>query len=302
MPMISVIIPHLNQVQALSRCLASLAAQEGVAEPVEIIVVDNGSTTSPTEICSSFANVALVFQKEAGPGPARNMGASTARGDILAFIDADCVAGKGWLAAIEHQFASDPDVTILGGDVRILYEDARHPTLLEAYESVFAYRMREYIRKKGFTGTGNLAVRADAFAAIGDFAGIEIAEDVEWGQRAGRLGYRIRYVPDMVAYHPARKTFAELARKWDRHIAHDFNQARSQRLWWPRWILKSAALAISPAAEVVRIGTSDRLTGFRSRTLALVGVTRIRLYRARVMLALGVGANASSLSSRWNRQ
>jgi hypothetical protein len=47
---------------------------------------------------------------------------------------------------------------------------------------------------------------------------------------------------------------------------------------------------------------SDRLTGARARALAVVGVIRVRLYRAAMMLALAGGADASELSGRWNRQ
>src|SRR3954463_6677278 len=134
--MISVVIPHLNQAESLRRCLASLSEQHGVRGPVEIIVVDNGSTPPPAEVCASFPGVVLLHQPMPGPGPARNMGVASAAGDLLAFIDADCGAREGWLSAIERRFAALPEVTILGGNVRILCQDSRNPTLIEAYESV----------------------------------------------------------------------------------------------------------------------------------------------------------------------
>ena len=300
--MLSVIIPHLNQPEALLRCLGSLTEQKGAARPVEILVVDNGSIVPPATICERFSNCTLLAETRPGPGPARNRGISAARGDILAFIDADCVATPGWLAAIERAFDSSAEAMILGGDVRILCEDPDKPTLLEAYESIFAFRMREYIEKKGFTGTGNLAVRPDVFEAVGTFGGIEIAEDAEWGQRAGRAGYRIRYVPDMIIYHPARREFSELAQKWDRHVAHDFNKARTKRLWMVRWLVLTATVAVSPLAEIPRIVQSERLEGVRPKVLALIGVVRVRLYRSRVMLALATGSmTANDLSGRWNR-
>lgn len=299
--MISVIIPHLNQPMALERGLAALAAQEGVDAPVEIIVVDNGSTSRPTSICNRSKHVKLLFQPVAGPGPARNLGVAAARGDILAFIDADCVAHPRWLAAIERRFALFPDATVLGGDVRILQDDPDRPTLLEAYESVFAFRMEKYIREKGFTGGGNLAVRTFVFKTVGDFLGINIAEDTEWGQRASRMGYRVQYEPMMIVHHPARRSFAELAEKWDRHISHDLKEIRSSVLWWPRWMLRALAVLVSPIAEIPRIAASDRLKGLRSRGLALLGVTRIRLYRGKTMLKVGLGAKGSQAAAQWNR-
>lgn len=299
--MISVIVPHLDQAEALRSCLASLRAQTGLRQEAEIIVVDNGSRVLPVEICSAFPGVTLLSQPVPGPGPARNLGVASAKGDILAFIDADCIAGSGWLAEIERCFSAQADFAILGGDVRIACAAPNRLTLLEAYESVFAYRMKEYIAKQGFTGTGNLAVRAEVFAAVGPFGGIEIAEDRDWGQRALRLGYRTHYLPDMIVYHPARKTFAELAKKWERHTAHDFVRIQSQRGWRLRWILRSLAIAASPVAELLRIGRTDRLKGLRSRALAFIGVVFVRCYRFWIMLALAFGASAPAWSARWNR-
>ena len=69
---ISVVIPHLNQPEMLVRCLASL--RQSVRRPDEVIVVDNGSTTLPAEICASFPGVTLLQEPEPGPGPARNLG------------------------------------------------------------------------------------------------------------------------------------------------------------------------------------------------------------------------------------
>ncbi|MEK1893303.1 MAG: glycosyltransferase [Rhizobium sp.] len=299
--MISVIIPHLDQPEMLRRCLASLTREVNPRLSVEIIVVDNGSKQMPLEVCASFPNVRLLSQSVPGPGPARNLGVASAAGDTLAFIDADCVAADGWLDEIEHQFSADASKSILGGDVRIGCENPSHPTLLEAYESVFAYRMKEYIAKQGFTGTGNLAVRAEIFASVGEFGGIDIAEDRDWGQRALRGGYRTHYCEKMIAYHPARKSFSELALKWQRHTAHDLARIKGRRGWRLRWIVRAAAVALSPVAEVRRICSSERLSGWRARGLAFVGLVLIRGYRAAIMVSLACGAtDATTLSRRWN--
>jgi len=73
---------------------------------------------------------------------------------------------------------------VVGGDVRIAVANPRRLTHLEAYESIFAYRQQEYIETMGFSGTGNLAVGREDFERIGPFAGIEVAEDRDWGRRA----------------------------------------------------------------------------------------------------------------------
>ena len=105
----------------------------------------------------------------------------------------------------------------------------------------------------------------------------------------------------MIVYHPARRNFAELANKWDRHIAHDFAEIKSKSLWWPRWMLRAVAVTVSPVAEFGRILVSDRLSGLQARMLAFGGVTRIRLYRGRKMVELALGSQGSQAAHRWNR-
>ena len=295
---ISVVIPHLNQPQMLARCLASLAAGQRV--PDEVIVVDNGSAGLPTGICAPYPHVQLLQEKTPGPGPARNLGVAQARHDILAFIDADCIADPGWLAEAAAAMA-DPTAQILGGDVRIAFVNPARLTMLEAYESIYAYRMDRYIAREGFTGTGNLVVRRAVLDAVGPFAGIGVAEDRDWGQRATRAGHAIRYVPAMKVYHPARQHQAELRQKWDRHMAHDFATVPGRPLARLKWLLKTLAMAVSPLAEIPRIIASDRIAGPRNRALAFVGLGRIRLYRAGRMAQLFLGADPALLAGRWNR-
>jgi len=295
---ISVVIPHLNQPGMLARCLASLAAGDRV--PDEVIVVDNGSATLPVAICAAHPGVQLLQEPTPGPGPARNRGAAQATGDILAFIDADCLADRGWLAAAAVAMA-DPGAEILGGDVRIALADPARLTMLEAYESIYAYRMDRYIAREGFTGTGNLVVRRDVLTAVGPFAGIDVAEDRDWGKRATGAGHQIRYVAGMKVYHPARARFSDLCQKWDRHMAHDFSLARARPGGRLRWMLKMLAMVLSPLAELPRIVVSDRVSGLRARGLAFAGLLRIRVYRAGMMAWLLVGGNPDRLSGRWNR-
>ena len=295
---ISVVIPHLNQPDMLARCLASLAAGRRQAD--QIIVVDNGSARLPDDICARYG-AQLLSEPTPGPGPARNLGVAQSSGEVLAFIDADCLAAPDWLAVAEATLA-DPAAMILGGDVRIAYADPTRLTQLEAYESIYAYRMERYIAREGFTGTGNLVVRRAALAQVGPFAGIGVAEDRDWGQRATAMGHRIRYVAAMKVYHPARRQFSELCQKWDRHMAHDFGRARTLRGGMLKWAAKTVAMGLSPLAELPRILLSDRVTGLHARGLAMAGLTRIRAYRAGKMVWLWAGGDPAVLAGRWNRQ
>ena len=299
-PEISVVIPHLNQPAELRRCLQSLHRQNIPIERIEFIVVDNGSTSPPTAICGEFPRVRLEVESTPGPGPARNRGISVSAAPLLAFIDADCIAHEGWLADVQAAFRS-PRTQIVGGDVRIALKDPSRPTMLESYESIFAYRQREYIERQGFSGTGNLAMLRSAYHAIGPFAGIRVAEDRDWGQRATRLGYKIEYRPGMVVYHAARSRFEDLFAKWDRHIAHDLVERRTGMVGRLTWTLRSLAIAGSPVLELKRIATTKRVSGWRDRYLALLGLARIRQYRSRRMRELAKQRQRPALSQSWNR-
>lgn len=301
LPEISIIIPHLNQPGHLRRCLASLAAQTFDMERVEILVIDNGSKQLPTEICTEFSGVRLDREKTPGPGPARNKGVGLSGGGILAFVDADCIADPEWLAAIAAALNEDASSGIIGGDVRIAVVDPKRLTMLEAYESIYAYRQQNYIERQGFSGTGNLAMRRSAYETVGAFAGIDVAEDREWGQRATAAGYRIGYVPGMIVFHPARETFADLCVKWDRHVDHDFEEQVHGIAGRLRWVAKALALLISPGFELIRIYRSDRVRTARERRLAAFVLLRIRIYRALRMAAKLGKANRSAGSGSWNR-
>ena len=295
---ISVVIPHLNDPAALARCLAALAA--GTRQPDEITVVDNGSAQPPQAVCAAHPGVRLLVEPMPGPGPARNAGAAASSGDVLAFTDADCLPDPGWLAAVEQAFG-DPDLGILGGDVRVAVADPARLGMIEAYESIFGYQVERYIRDIGFTITCNLAMRPGVLAAVGPFGGLAIAEDRDWGQRATAAGHRIRYAPGMIVRHPARRDFGQLARKWDRHMGHDYMQAQDQPLGRLRFLAKTLVMAPSALAELPRVLRSDRVEGPRNRAMAFAGLARIRAYRARRMAWLLAGGDPARLSGAWNR-
>jgi glycosyltransferase involved in cell wall biosynthesis len=298
--LLSVIIPHLNQEDHLGVGLDALHAQRGVTSNVEIIVVDNGSASLPETVCSAWPDdVRLVSEPIPGPGPARNRGIREARGEILAFIDADCRADPGWIAAIENAF-SDGQTWIIGGDVRVGYAHPSRPTFLEPYESIYSYRNSEHIAE-GFSGTGNLATLPSVFAEIGPFAGIEVAEDRDWGLRACAAGYAIRYVPEMIVFHPARRTFAELTWKWDRHIAHDYQLIRPGPLGALRWLARAVGVAGSPLFELRTVLFSPRVSGARERILAFLCLVAIRLYRGGRMLKVLLRREAQKSPAAWNR-
>lgn len=296
-PVASIIIPHLNQPDALIRCLTSLERQDFGGGAVEIIVVDNGSRQPLDAVARQFPDVRFLAQSAPGPGLARNTGVAAASSEILLFIDADCRAHPHWVSsAVKALTAAE----VIGGDVQIDIVDSAHITAIEGYESVFAYRQSLYITREGFSGTGNLAMTRRIFDAVGPFGGIGIAEDRDWGQRAQQLGHITRYVPEMIVYHPARKSFDELAEKWRRHVAHDLAKHRSSGGSALGWHLRALAMIASIIPHGLRVLRSPRLSGFGNRLSAIGLLARIRWFRCAEMLrqASTIGDSAAS---GWNR-
>lgn len=299
---LSVIVPHLNEPNDLRQCLLSLNAQRADGIPFEIIVVDNGSTEMPVAACRDIPDLRLEREIVPGPGPARNHGASLARADILAFIDCDCIAQPGWVKEIVKAMETRPDIGLLGGDIAVLVSDPHYPSAIESYENIYAYRARAYVEQYGFAATGNMAVRKRVFQSVGPFGGISTMEDTEWGQRATGMGHRILFLPDAKVLTPSCKTFADLARRWDRHVAHAFRKVSGHPGARLRWLVNAAVIAGSPLAETLRIVTTDRVSGVRNRILALACLTRIRAHRARRMFGLVFHGDAGRFIENWNRE
>ena len=301
-PAISVVIPHLNTPAQLRRCLAALSGQTPGSAPCEIIVVDNGSRELPADVCAAFPDVRLACEPEPGPGPARNRGAALARGEIIAFIDADCFAEPDLLAEIGRHFRSCPDCGCIAGRLRVAPGRPGRLTALEAYDAVYSHRARLYAERDHYADTGNMSVRRHVFQAVGPFKGILTMEDKEWGQRAFEQGVRMDYVPTAVVRTPASGSFAELAQRWNRHIGHEFEEVPPGAGGRTRWLMRAVAVAVSPIYEAVRllVGSGEDLS-LSERMSLLPCLVRIRLYRARKMISLVRAETAGDMIRSWNR-
>lgn len=101
-PVVSVIIASYNSSHTIGRTLDSLSSQEGSVD-FEIIVVDSSSNEDTRQVVDSYAHVRLIrAEGRRYPGEARNIGVRAARGNILAFTDADCSVKPDWITQILH--------------------------------------------------------------------------------------------------------------------------------------------------------------------------------------------------------
>lgn len=117
--MVSVVIPSCNRRAILSRCLAALAEQ--TFADFEIIVVDDCSTDNTLEMLTSFSqdrpSLRLRWfrsERHAGANAARNRGIQESRGEIVAFLDSDCIAESNWLEKLVAGFDADNVAAVTG--------------------------------------------------------------------------------------------------------------------------------------------------------------------------------------------
>jgi GT2 family glycosyltransferase len=300
-PRVSVIIPHYNTPELLVKCLQAVAAQRLDTGWFEIIVVDNGSRLPMRLLEATWPGVRFLVERQSGPGPARNTGVRAARADLLAFVDADVRVAPGWLQAAVKAAGTRP-LALVGGDVRIDVGDRKRMTEVEAFESVFSFRQKSYIRRKHYSVTANLVMTRAVFDKAGPFDGIDKPEDRAFGERAFALGIRTRYAPRMLAFHPARASAEDIRRKFAR-VAH---QAFTQHLERGRplllWEARAAAMAVSSVAHAPMMLFSRRVTGLGNRWRGLRLLFRLRWQRALDMLDLARKARSGDRLAlvNWN--
>jgi GT2 family glycosyltransferase len=175
----------------------------------------------------------VVIEKRAGSYAARNRGIVLAKGDILAFTDADCLPTKNWLRSATERLANEPHNTVLGGQIGVFPKVIQKPTPIEIYDMNFGLRQARYVQAYGFAATANLIASRQAFEVVGKFnPELKSGGDLEWGVRAGSKGFRIVYAPEVVVQHPARQSLTTILSKIRRTAGghHDLRASADGRL------------------------------------------------------------------------
>lgn len=116
-PRASVVIVTYNDRERLMDCLSSLDGQTARVAPAEVVVVDDGSTDGTAgAVRERFPRVRLISKHNEGADLSRNLGIEESAGDIIAFIDSDCVAPGAWLENLVRALEGDPS-SVVGGRV-----------------------------------------------------------------------------------------------------------------------------------------------------------------------------------------
>jgi GT2 family glycosyltransferase len=276
LPMVSVIVPHYRDFERLALCLEALHRQTYPSDRFEIIVADNGSPEGEPALEAAVRSRARhVIVPDKGAGLARNGGVALARGEILAFIDSDCIAEPDWLVEGVRALSTGD---LVGGRVRVMIERPDAPRPVEAFEAVFAFDNERYVKQLGFTVTANLFCPKTLFEDVGGFR-VGMSEDLEWSHRARDAGLRLVYAERAVVAHPARASWEELVRKWKRLNAETFTLHEGRRAHRLRWILRNSLLPASALAHTPKVLASPALTSWRQRWDALTVLYRLRCWR-----------------------
>jgi len=215
-PGVSIIIPVRDQPEDLTECLQSLSNLDYPKDKLEIIVVDDGSRSDISQT-ATMPGVSVIRQANSqGPAACRNIGAEEADGDILAFLDADCMAGENWLRELVPFFRTTT-VGAVGGYVDGYYKES----LLDRYEVVSSsLNMGKRLLLEGRTESGfyvptaNMLVSSKAFVDTDGFKGsMRVGEDVDFCWRMRNLGYTLLYVPFGRVAHKHRNHLGSMLRR-----------------------------------------------------------------------------------------
>ncbi|PIU21549.1 MAG: hypothetical protein COT15_01735 [Candidatus Diapherotrites archaeon CG08_land_8_20_14_0_20_34_12] len=212
----SIIIPCYNSEKTINLCLNSLLNQT-FKEDYEIIFVDDGSTDKTKYLIEESRkknkNIKLIEQQHAGPAVARNLGAKTAKYDILVFTDSDCEAEKNWLEEMVKPF-SDPKVVAVQG----AYKTKQKSEIANFIQLEIEER---YVRMKranhlDWIGSYSAAYKKDIYLKEGGFdSKFEIAsgEDSDLSYRLSEKGLKLMFNPKAIVYHAHAESLENYLKK-----------------------------------------------------------------------------------------
>lgn len=191
--LVSCIVPAFNGEDYIEETLDSIYAQSYT--PIEVIVVDDGSTDSTASIVARYRSKVNYFHQEnSGPAAARNLGLAQATGDWIAFLDADDLWHAEKLERQVARFVARPELDYCVSYIRNFW--------IPELESE-AERFKDHPRSKPVPGysTHTLLAKRPLFTAIGGFdTTLGHCDDTDWFMRASEHGAIGELLPETLAY------------------------------------------------------------------------------------------------------
>lgn len=214
----SIVVPVYNRPEELRELLESLRLQS-YTEPFEVVVVEDGSQREAGEVVGQYADfldIQYLKKPNTGPGDSRNYGMRHARGTYFILVDSDCILPPDYLHILDEALA-EGYTDCFGG------RDAAHPSF-NAMQKAISYTMTAPITTGGIRGgkgpqrdfqprSFNMGLSKAAFSRSGGFGNIHPGEDPDLSLRLVKLGFTIRYLPQVVVYHKRRIDFPSFFRQ-----------------------------------------------------------------------------------------
>ena len=195
---VSVIIPALNEEIVIAKCLASLVQQDFSLDSFEVIIVDNGSVDHTLEVARSFGtslHLTILQKSKSCISALRNLGANTAKGKYLAFLDSDCVAPTDWLSRAGDLLRFGD-----GGVMGAFYTVPVGSSWVA--KAWYADMAKLKHGRVSYVPSGTLFVSRDVFFKLGGFdEAIATSEDFEFCQRVAAAGFEVLAFPILSTVH-----------------------------------------------------------------------------------------------------
>ncbi|WP_406144484.1 bifunctional polysaccharide deacetylase/glycosyltransferase family 2 protein [Streptomyces sp. NBC_01012] len=224
---VSVIVPAYNEKECIANTLNSLAAS---THPIEIVVVDDGSTDGTAEIAESLGlpNVRVIRQENAGKSAALNNGVRQARHDIVVMMDGDTVFEPDAVHELVQPFA-DPEIGAVAGNAKV----GNRSTMIGAWQHI-EYVMGFNLDRRMYDLLGCMptipgaigAFRRQAVLDAGGMSEDTLAEDTDITIALHRAGRRVVYAEHARAWTEAPASLGQLWRQ-----RYRWSYGTMQALW-----------------------------------------------------------------------
>jgi glycosyltransferase involved in cell wall biosynthesis len=201
-PVVSVVLPTRGRARYLEVALDSLDSQ-GLEEPWELLVVDDGSSDGTREVLRERGVRSLRLAPAGGLNTARNAGVRETSGDLVAFTDDDVRVPPGWLRALVEGARRHPEADAFGGPIRARLEGPAPRGCGREDPPLTVLDLGAEDRPAELAWGANMAVRRAAFERIGEFdesihGG---GDEQEWLERLAAAGGRLFYLADAGLEH-----------------------------------------------------------------------------------------------------
>jgi cellulose synthase/poly-beta-1,6-N-acetylglucosamine synthase-like glycosyltransferase len=226
LPSVSVIVPAKNEEKVIENCIKSILKLDYPKKKMEVIVAIDGSTDRTEKICKKYEPKikVIVSKPKKCKAEALNEVLPKAKGEIMAFFDADCIVDKRCLRdAVKH--FSDKNISGVAGLLKSYNRNENTLTKILSMETCLASSMEHIISRCGsnahFPGK-NMYIRRSVLEEIGYFDTHSFLEDVELSIRMKRKGYKVVFEPNSVVWHEEPNTFNSFVKQRMRWIRGNF--------------------------------------------------------------------------------